>query len=29
MENICLKKFDARVDALKGMDLLNHFNEQK
>ena len=23
------KKFDARVDALKGMDLLNHFNEQK
>ena len=23
------KKFDATVDALKGMDLLNHFNEQK
>ena len=23
------KKFDAKVDALKGMDLLNHFNEQK
>ena len=23
------KKFDARVDALKGMDLLNHFNKQK
>ena len=23
------KKFDAKVDALKGMDLLNYFNEQK
>ena len=23
------KKFDANVDKLKGMDLLNHFNEQK
>jgi len=23
------KKFDAKVDALKGMDVLNYFNEQK
>jgi len=28
-EEYMFKKFDATVDALKGMDLLNHFNEQK
>ena len=28
-EEYMFKKFDARVDALKGMDLLNHFNKQK
>ena len=28
MKNICLKKFDATVDALKGIDLLNHFDKQ-
>ena len=28
-EEYMFKKFDATVDALKGMDLLNHFNKQK
>ena len=28
-EEYMFKKFDAKVDKLKGMDLLNHFNEQK
>lgn len=28
-EEYMFKKFDATVDALKSMDLLNHFNEQK
>ena len=28
-EEYTFKKFDAKVDSLKGMDLLNHFNEQK
>ena len=28
-EEYMFKKFDATVDALKGMDLLNYFNEQK
>ena len=28
-EEFMFKKFDAKVDKLKGMDLLNHFNEQK
>jgi hypothetical protein len=28
-EEYMFKKFDAKVDSLKGMDLLNHFNEQK
>ena len=28
-EEFMFKKFDATVDALKGMDLLNHFNKQK
>ena len=28
-EEYMYKKFDATVDALKGMDLLNYFNEQK
>ena len=28
-EEYTFKKFDAKVDPLKGMDLLNHFNEQK
>ena len=28
-EEHMFKKFDATVDALKGMDLLNHFNKQK
>jgi len=27
-EEYMFKKFDAKVDALKGMDLLNHFNKQ-
>ena len=27
-EEFMFKKFDATVDALKGMDLLNHFNKQ-
>ena len=27
-EEYMFKKFDATVDALKGMDLLNHFNKQ-
>ena len=28
-EEYMFRKFDATVDALKGMDLLNHFNKQK
>ena len=28
-EEYTFKKFDAKVDSLKGMDLLNHFNKQK
>ena len=28
-EEYTLRKFDAKFDVLKGMDLLNHFNEQK
>ena len=28
-EEYTFKKFNAKVDSLKGMDLLNHFNEQK
>ena len=28
-EEYTLRKFDAKLDVLKGMDLLNHFNEQK
>ena len=28
-EELTFKKFDAKVGTLKGMDLLNHFNEQK
>ena len=27
-EEYALKKFDAKVDSLKGMDLLNHFSQQ-
>ena len=28
-EEYTFKKFNAKVDSLKGMDLLNHFNKQK